>query len=58
MESVGVGVARTILRSARNINHLKQRIQMVRYRQKGTQKAVGYDSLKHKVSKESRMIKL
>ena len=24
VESVGVGVARTILRSARNINHLKQ----------------------------------
>ena len=58
MESIGVGMARTILRSARNINHLKQRIQMVRCHQEGTQKAVGYDSLKCKVSKESRMIKL
>ena len=34
------------------------RIQMATCRQKGTQKAVGYDSLKRKVSKESRMIKL
>ena len=34
------------------------RIQMVRCRQKGTQKAIGYDSLKRKVSKESKMIKL
>ena len=58
MESIGVGMARTILRSARNINHLKQRIQMVRCRQKGTQKAVGYDPLKRKVSQEQKMIKL
>ena len=34
------------------------RIQMVRCRQKGTQKAVRYDSVKRKVSKESRMIEL
>ena len=34
------------------------KIQMVRCRQKGTQKAVRYDSVKRKVSKESRMIEL
>ena len=52
------GVARTILRSAQNFNHLKQRIQMVRCRQKGTQKAVEYDSLNRKVLEEPWMIQL
>ena len=51
----------------RDLHHLEKcpenqpseaRIQMVRCHQKGTQKAVGYDSLKRKVSEEPRMIQL
>jgi hypothetical protein len=57
VKSVGVGVARTNQRSARNISHLKQNSNGKMSPKRDT-KAVRYDSLKRKVSKESRMIKL
>ena len=57
VESVGVGMARTIQRSARNISHLKQNSNGKMSSKRDT-KNVGYDSLKCEVSKESRMIKL
>ena len=56
-ESVGVNVARTIRKSARNISHLKQNSNGKMSQKKDT-KTVGYDSLKREVSKESRMIEL
>jgi len=57
MESVGVDVARTIRKSARNISHLKQNSNGKMSPKRDT-KIVGYDLLKHKVSKETKMIKL
>jgi len=52
-----VRVARTNQRSARNISHLKQNSNGKMSPKRDT-KTVVYDSLKRKVSKESRMIEL
>ena len=57
VESIGVGMAHTIQKSARNISHLKQNSNGKMSPERDT-KTVGCDSLKRKVSKESRMIKL
>ena len=51
VESVGVGVARIIRKSARNISHLKQNSNGKMSPKRDT-KTVGYDLLKHKVSEE------
>jgi len=57
VESIGVGITRTIQSSARNISHLKQNSNGEMSPKRDT-KAVENDSLKRKVSKESQMIKL
>jgi hypothetical protein len=57
VESVGVDVACTIQKSARNVSHLKQNSNGKMSPKRDT-KTVGYDSLKHKVSKEAKMVKL